>query len=405
MKKRVTLSWFSSGNGNRGLGALTYSILFILKKIENEMNWKIEISILGDGVGKETVIINDNPIVINKIGFIKINSIKAWLKVLKHRHFKHLFIYIKGLFKTEYILDIGAGDSYTDIYGAKRFSVIDSSKTIFSLLGKKQLMLPQTIGPFANKKIYKKALKSLSKQDVIMTRDKQSYDFVKENLVGVKNLTELIDIAFFMPYTNKNFDNTKINVGLNISALLWHGGYTQNNQFGLTVDYKNMINAVIDFFIQIPDVHLYLVPHVVGADYDGVENDYAVSCAVAERYNHSSLSVAPFFFTPIEAKNFISGLDFFAGARMHACIAAFSSGVPVFPMAYSRKFNGLFLDTLQYKYMGDMRNQSETEILESIKSAYHNRNECKEIIQHTNDTIVMERYKIFMDELKEFLQR
>ena len=30
------------------------------------------------------------------------------------------------------------------------------------------------------------------------------------------------------------------------------------------------------------------------------------------------------------------------GARMHACIAAFSSGVPVVPMAYSRKFEGLF---------------------------------------------------------------
>ncbi len=52
--------------------------------------------------------------------------------------------------------------------------------------------------------------------------------------------------------------------------------------------------------------------------------------------------LAPDFPDPSSAKTYIAGLDFFAGARMHACIAAFSSGVPVVPMAYSRKFQGLF---------------------------------------------------------------
>ena len=37
--------------------------------------------------------------------------------------------------------------------------------------------------------------------------------------------------------------------------------------------------------------------------------------------------LAPRFSTPSEAKTYIAGLDFFMGARMHACIAAFSSGV------------------------------------------------------------------------------
>ena len=39
---------------------------------------------------------------------------------------------------------------------------------------------------------------------------------------------------------------------------------------------------------------------------------------------------------------------------MHACIAAFSAGVPVVPMAYSRKFNGLF-GTLGYKRVADCK--------------------------------------------------
>jgi polysaccharide pyruvyl transferase WcaK-like protein len=53
---------------------------------------------------------------------------------------------------------------------------------------------------------------------------------------------------------------------------------------------------------------------------------------------------------PSEAKSYISGLDFLVAGRMHACIAAFSAGVPVVPVAYSRKFSGLF-GMLDYRWM------------------------------------------------------
>jgi polysaccharide pyruvyl transferase WcaK-like protein len=66
------------------------------------------------------------------------------------------------------------------------------------------------------------------------------------------------------------------------------------------------------------------------------------------------VNVAPDFKSPSEAKSFIAAMDFFTGARMHACIAAFSSGVPVVPFAYSRKFNGLF-SSLQYEFVADGR--------------------------------------------------
>lgn len=52
--------------------------------------------------------------------------------------------------------------------------------------------------------------------------------------------------------------------------------------------------------------------------------------------------LAPAFASPSEAKSYIAGMDFFMGARMHACITALLSGVPVVPMAYSLKFEGLF---------------------------------------------------------------
>ncbi len=61
---------------------------------------------------------------------------------------------------------------------------------------------------------------------------------------------------------------------------------------------------------------------------------------------------------------------------MHACIAAFSSGVPVLPMAYSRKFAGLF-GTLGYGACADCKADSEEEILAKLKTAFETRNDLR----------------------------
>ena len=81
---------------------------------------------------------------------------------------------------------------------------------------------------------------------------------------------------------------------------------------------------------------------------------------------------APRFQSPSEAKSYIAGLDFFMGARMHACIAAFSSGVPVVPMAYSRKFAGLF-GTLGYDYTVDCTSETREAILAKVIAAFEDR--------------------------------
>src|SRR3546814_10242070 len=62
----------------------------------------------------------------------------------------------------------------------------------------------------------------------------------------------------------------------------------------------------------------------------------------------------PDFAGPCEAKSYISSLDYLVAGRMHACIAAFSSGTPVMPVAYSRKFSGLF-GTLGYDFLLPVR--------------------------------------------------
>ena len=58
---------------------------------------------------------------------------------------------------------------------------------------------------------------------------------------------------------------------------------------------------------------------------------------------------------------------------MHATIGALSSGVPTIPLAYSRKFSGVF-GTIQYPYTIDLYGESDSaDIISKIFDCFDNR--------------------------------
>ena len=338
-----------------------------------------------------------HPLYFTPSGHFPLGARELVKNVVKSKNFG-----IQPFREADFILDIGQGDSFADIYGKMRFELIDDIHKAARLLGKPYCLMPQTIGPFQDEKIRKKAIKSIEKASLVMTRDKQSLDYVKEIASAQKNVREYIDVAFFMPYKKMEFSKDSAHVGLNISGLLWHGGYTKDNQFRLNIDYQKIIRTLIDYFLSLPNVTLHLIGHVVGGE-RSVENDYAVNYDLWMEYDRNPrLILAPLALSPIDVKGYIAGMDFFMGARMHATIGAFSSGVPVVPMAYSRKFNGLFIDTLQYPYIADLKTASEAEVTVIVKDAFVKRNELKNTISDRMSNVVKERERMMFEDLKNF---
>lgn len=273
------------------------------------------------------------------------------------------------------VLDIGAGDSFADIYGTKRTLAMICSK-LLTLLARRPLVLsPQTMGPFEGQG-YRRLVRAIAERSALVsTRDALSTAFLRE--IGYSGtIIEASDVALRLPYTPvpRGVGEDRIKVGLNVSGLLMNGGYTRSNMFGLRASYPELIDALIRAMTARGDVELHLVPHVISAGSE-VEDDYRASEALAAC--HPGVRLAPRFNDPVEAKSYISGMDFFAGARMHACIAAFSSGVPVLPMAYSRKFAGLF-DLIGYDALADCKSQSNEEILALFLDALDRRSELAE---------------------------
>lgn len=403
MKKlNIILANAPINNGNRGCVALSITSIYILDDILKKYNIDYKLYLCDSGFPanqKHSYKIFEKEINYITCSYPIDRILKENLKSLLKGELKKNM----QIFKTaDYILDIGQGDSFADIYGNKRFNLIDRIHKVAQLYNKPYCLLPQTIGPFKNNKIKKIANQSIQKGALIMTRDKQSLNYVLENVPLQKNVDEYIDIAFFMPFQKKQFDSQFIHVGLNISSLLWNGGYTQNNQFELTVNYQELIHGIIKYFLSLQNVKLHLIPHVVIGERN-IENDYEVSFEIYEKYSHPNLILSEFFLGPIEAKNYIAGMDFFMGARMHSTIAAFSTGVPVVPMAYSRKFNGLFADTLSYAHLADMKKNNNSVILQLIKESFNNRQTLKAEIEQQQRTTIKESKEKLQKALSKFL--
>ncbi len=353
---RICLIFHSTLSDNLGVGALTVSEIEILRGIARDAGRTLAITVI-DWFDPRAPYVQGPDIRIIKVGT---------------KFLLNPFGFLREAIRSDVVIDIGAGDSFADIYGPGRLRRMFLLKFLTHLAGRPLVVAPQTVGPFTRPLSKRLARWTLNRSAVVATRDALSTACVRE--LGVtRDVIEASDVALRLPYDAPpaRDPGRPLRVGLNVSGLLMAGGYDRKNMFGLKMDYPALIDSLIAALRARPDVgELHLVPHVIVADKTSPEDDYSASEALALR--HPGVIVAPAFATPSEAKSYIAGLDFFAGARMHSCIAAFSSGVPVVPMAYSRKFAGLF-GSLGYDHTVDCTSETAETILARVMAAFDER--------------------------------
>ena len=306
----------------------------------------------------------------------------------------------KQVRRCDVLLDIGEGDSFSDIYGAKRFALLAFLKWIALREGVPLVLSPQTIGPFEASWARIAATWLMRRAQRVFARDSLSMAHLIQEGLG-ENSEEVTDVAFRLPFQRRKPPHDgKVHVGLNVSGLLYNGGYTGGNQFGLALEYPLLVERLCEAFLAKRGVVLHFIGHVNSNDFV-VEDDYRVCESLAAHWENAIL--APRFESPSEAKSYISGLHFFAGARMHACIGAFSSGVPVVPMAYSRKFNGLF-GALGYSHIADMKRQDIGEALRVVLDGFARRDTLRGDVASGN-AVAEVKLQGYEDYLTELFQR
>ncbi len=380
---KVGLIGFSFSHENKGCEALTYSILEMLKEVLRDTN----VEIVNFSSCKE---LGDILLYFPKFKF---KSYEIKLKDLG-------FDYIKELNSCDVVFDITFGDGFSDIYFTKPMYKNILIKWIAGCCKTKFVLAPQTYGPFSDKKLEKIAAMAIKKADYVFSRDQLSTEYVKK--ISKRNIITVTDLAFALPYDKSNKQILGNNIGINISGLLWKGGFTSNNQFGLVVNYKEYCEKLVDYLLKNTDYTIHLISHVTYScdkNKKVIDSDIEACQAFKSQYkSEKRVVIAEAYSNPIEIKNYISKMNYFLGARMHATIGAFSSGVKTIPFAYSRKFQGLY-ENIGYSFYIDGTKMSTEQALETTIS-YIDNPEKLEIASKKAMKNIEENLQLFYQELK-----
>lgn len=328
---RLGMLWHSPNSGNLGVGALTLGNMELARRAAAAVGRDVAFNLIGFvDPGRPFYVSGENVAVtaLDGKGILPGGTLD------------------RALGGVDAVLDIGGGDSFTDIYGPKRFFYMSWTKFRVLARGLPLVLSPQTIGPFDRGWSRRVAARLMARARHVFARDPQSLAVARQ-LSGGAVVSQAADVAFAMPFEAISH-GPGTHVGINVSGLLFNGGYSGSNEFGMTIAYADFTRKLVAALLARGGVTVHLVPHVL-SDALPQDDDRAAIARLAQEFPQAK--VAPDFPDPIAAKSYIAGLDLLVGGRMHACIAAHSSGVAVVPVAYSRKFAGLFGDLLDYPFM------------------------------------------------------
>jgi polysaccharide pyruvyl transferase WcaK-like protein len=434
---KIGLLGASFDTGNMGVNALAESSIKIILN-----RWpEAEIVLLGSGLTPQEqklpvldrqVVLKTLPIRFSKnlflpYHFLKFAAYALLVKILPGRRLKKSVTernpYFKLLSQTDFVVDITGGDSFSNIYGFRRFLLGFLYKWLVIFSGKKLVLLPQTYGPFKGLLTRKMAGYILNKATVVYSRDQAGIEHVNALLNNRRNgkIRFAPDVAFILdPRRPDNQDidsleriktSNRILVGLNVSGLLSCCGDASNNVFNLKVDYHALVNSIVESLMKHDDTAILLVPHLVALhESDALlgksmpkkgyrEQSDTVPCGkIYERFSakyNNRIFLVRGHYDHNETKYIIGLCDFFIGSRMHACIAALSQCISAVGLAYSKKFSGVFESIGLADCVVDARSLDEREVLEKLGTVFERRGQIRKHLQDVMPKVRKDVLSIF----------
>ncbi len=400
--KPISLCLFGAGpdTGNLGVSALCYSVLSTLAGIDPAIH--VTVFDEGRGARRETASFGVGSFSFERCGATQTRRyyrrecywnirVCNWLGGLGNPAAERLRA-------CNAVLDVSGGDSFTDLYGSRRFTSVMMTKRLALDLNKPLILLPQTYGPFRDPKKRIMASEVIRCSAQAWARDPRSFEILKD-LAGSEFDPQRhrcgVDIAFglkprepMIPLSNPistwlsdGFDGRVI--GFNVSGLIWNDSEAAVRRYGFKADYRECVLGFLRYLLQETDVKILLVPHVLTplGDYESDPGANLQVQAALENEPGVRERLATLFpiYDQSETKWIISRLDWFCGTRMHACIAGLSSGVPTAAIAYSHKTRGVFETCNCSEWVADPRTLQTGDMIELLQAAWIKTNTPKNV--------------------------
>lgn len=302
---------------------------------------------------------------------------------------------IRAIDRAVAVLDISGGDSFSDIYGTKRFFSIVRPKLIAIRRGAPLFLLPQTYGPYRDPKLKAIAAQAVRGAEMCWARDERSFAILRELLGDAFDPDHHrcgVDLAFGLEPRNASealssdlrsmleADRaTRPLVGFNISGLIYNNAAKAVSRYRFKADYQALLEQFLSWLLETTDANLVLIPHVM-SEPGHYESDSGACERVAESLGEKHAGrvlVSPRTLDQSQVKWLIARTDWFCGTRMHSTIAALSSGVPVATVSYSDKAMGVFETCGQGEHVIDPRELGTADVVERLKGSFESRPNAK----------------------------
>ena len=324
--------------------------------------------------------------------------------------------------KSVLVADLFAGDSFSDIYGLWRLLFRSVPRWCVTLLKKPYILLPQTYGPFKSRTARLIAVSLIGRAAMVFARTKDDSALRELPVKSPLRVRYCPDVAFALDadvsfrHLVRSNDNdtdshsgnpTVVRVGLNISGLLYNGGYCRSNMFALRMNYQSFVSELVAALLTIDGANVVLIPHTYSsANLEHVENDLGAclkvaSCFPAEKHR---LKVIGQELDQHQIKGVIGGCDLFIGSRLHACIAALSQGVVTVGVGYSKKFTEVFSALGVGELVVDARSSDNATAIETISRIMERRDSFSSPIRAgvtRNQRLIHESFQLIKDTMIE----
>lgn len=303
--------------------------------------------------------------------------------------------WIEAVLGADLVGDVRGGDSFSDIYGLKRFILAVLPVLTVLILKGSIVHFPQTYGPFRSAAARVIARFLLRRSSAVMARDPESQRIAQQLIGGRLEVMLSPDVAFALfarlpdaIETNPPLAGDLADmIGINVNGLMYHGGYTGGNMFGLKLDYVTFLQTLVVKMLGNFPSDILLVPHTFATAGDPESDNHACR-RLREQLPldlQSRVRIVSGDYDAHELKGIIGQCGFFIGSRMHSCIAALSQGIPCVGLAYSMKFKGVFDSVGMKDWVIDARSTDVSVAVSSVMELHAARDSVRAALSQKAD--------------------
>ena len=231
-------------------------------------------------------------------------------------------------------------------------------------------------------------IQQLRYYSVIAVRESLSYEILQnkgitENVVLCSDPAFTLELQRVDRYDPLFADDDCI--GINISALM-----RKYNAYPDAI-YRN-VKLLIEHILKTTDSNVMFVAHVCS----GNNNDLIPAKKLADEIGNDRITIVDEELNCMQLKYLISKCRQFIGCRTHACIAAYSTGVPTLAVAYSTKAGGIAKDIFNdtQNLLADVRRfQNDTDLVRMYEAFCEREEETRAYLKTAMPSYIQRAYE------------